>query len=738
MIPIYFRYHLLPAAALLLAMLPATALDETPAAEPSTLADPEADTDIRILDDGDWSIFDRGPVRVSGYGVFGDFSLERTLAILRSGETRAAFDRAYVEDAAWVLVGRMRADGYLEPRLDLELEQDGSTIFSASWEDGFSPRLPTTIEADRIRFKVHPGVLFYYNDLTISGVTTIAPDDLTDFFYAAGFLFVSRRDRFFTPARLDGSIGNILQTLRQQGYRRAAVSEQSVTINSDSGAVDVTLEFKQGPLYHVRTLDPAPGSSDIPLIDEVRQLIQVTPGQVYTQDWQLRLIAAIRTEYFHAGYPDVNIRLTTTAGDLEQEPGDDPDTVTVDLAVVITPGNQITVGDIRFEGTGSTRQAVLDRQLDYQSGDLLNVDKVRLGRDQLSGLGIFETVRVRYQQQDDYSRDVIYETQRIPDLQVSPIIGFGSFDIVRGGVELDMTNLWGRAHRSRIRAIQSIKTTQLDYLYRIPQIIGHNTSGYFTANYLDRQEISFTRREQGATIGVDYYLPGPRINLAMQYNYQQLNARQDNFDRAVGRAKATATSIEWIASLNRLDSPIYPENGYQLFTSLEVALPELGGDVEYQRLSFGSAWHHPLLRSLIFHSAFRHGFINTFGDVPDNIPFNKRFFLGGENTVRGYRRGQASPFDRAGNSIGSATYMLLNLQLEQKLSSLFSASIFVDSIGIAREFSEYPFNKVLVSAGAGISLNTIVGPIRVEYGHNLNPRPQDPDGTLQIAIGFPF
>lgn len=731
----------LQAGWILFALTTAIAAPPQPIAEESALADPNAETDIKLLGDDGWSIFNRGPVRVSGYGFFADFSLERTLAILRSGETRTAFDRAYVQDAAWVLVGRMREDGYLKPRLDLTLERDSTTIFSASWDQGFSPPLPDTIEADRIRFRVHPDTLYYYQSLDISGVTTIDPDDLTNFFYAAGFLFVSRSDRYYTPARIDGAIGNITQTLRQQGYRRAAVTEQTVAIDEQTGAVDVALEFDQGPLFKVRSVQLAPGSEDIPLAADVVPLIDVEPGQTYTQDWQLGLIAAIRNQYFQAGYPDVNIRLTPIDGDMppdvqEDQPADA--TVDVDLVLLITPGNPVTVGEIRFVGTGDTREAVLKRQLNYESGDLLDVDKVRLGRDRLSSLGIFETVRVSYEQEEDGSRSVIYTTKRVPDLQVSPIVGFGSYDIVRGGVELDMTNLWGRAHRSRLRMIQSLKATQVDYLYRIPQALGHNSSAYFTANYLDREEISFTRREQGATIGVDYYLPGPRVNLAMQYNYQQLNARQDNFDPAAGRAKATATSIEWIASINRLDSPIYPENGYQIFTSLEVALPELGGDVEYQRLSFGSAWHHPIVRSLIFHSAFRHGFINTFGAVPDNIPFNKRFFLGGENTVRGYRRGQASPFDNAGNSIGSATYMLLNLQLEQKLSSLFSANIFLDSIGIAREFSEYPFNKTLFSAGVGLSLNTIVGPIRVEYGRNLNPRPQDPSGTFQVAIGFPF
>jgi outer membrane protein assembly factor BamA len=38
----------------------------------------------------------------------------------------------------------------------------------------------------------------------------------------------------------------------------------------------------------------------------------------------------------------------------------------------------------------------------------------------------------------------------------------------------------------------------------------------------------------------------------------------------------------------------------------------------------------------------------------------------------------------------------------------------------------------------GIRWQTIIGPIRVEYGHNLNPRSGDPSETVQFSLGFPF
>ena len=106
--------------------------------------------------------------------------------------------------------------------------------------------------------------------------------------------------------------------------------------------------------------------------------------------------------------------------------------------------------------------------------------------------------------------------------------------------------------------------------------------------------------------------------------------------------------------------------------------------------------------------------------------------------MRGYREGQASPNNIRGDSVGSETYVLFNAELTQKLVGKFSASFFLDSVGFARRIKNYPFNKVLYSLGGGLSYATPIGPIRLEYAHNLNPRRRDPKGQIVIAIGFPF
>jgi len=181
-----------------------------------------------------------------------------------------------------------------------------------------------------------------------------------------------------------------------------------------------------------------------------------------------------------------------------------------------------------------------------------------------------------------------------------------------------------------------------------------------------------------------------------------------------------------------------PRTGYKALASLEVASTLLGGDVDYDRLEMAISGHFPLGGGRLVHLGLSHGLVFTPGGTKANLPFNKRFFPGGEDSVRGFRQGQASPRDSLGNVLGAETYILGNLELEQMLTPTWSVVGFVDGVGVAADLADYPASEGLFSIGGGVRYRTLIGPIRLEYGRVLNPRPDDPSWTVHLSIGFPF
>jgi outer membrane translocation and assembly module TamA len=274
----------------------------------------------------------------------------------------------------------------------------------------------------------------------------------------------------------------------------------------------------------------------------------------------------------------------------------------------------------------------------------------------------------------------------------------------------------------------------------VPEVLGENVNLFLQGSGLRREEVSFTREEYGGSIGIQKRLVPIKTDFTLRYVYEFLNALDlgstVNNQNGVQEARAASFVIELYR--DRRDNPLLPRRGLKLFTTLEIASASLGGNVDYQRLMLGASYHLDLSGGRLLHLGVTHGVSFTLGGTADQLPFNKRFFPGGENSVRGYQEGEASPLDENGKQLGAETYTQANLELEQLVTRTWSVVTFFDAVGFAQRRADYPWDEGLYSVGGGLCWRSLIGPVRLEYGHNLNPRSHDPAGTLHFSIGFPF
>ncbi|QYY35377.1 BamA/TamA family outer membrane protein [Ruficoccus sp. ZRK36] len=670
-------------------------------------------------------------VAISGFGLIGNIELTRTLQILEpQDEHLTTFDTIYLEDSLWILSGELKRRGYLHPAINASLARGDEIIWEGRWEEGeVTPKLPPKLEGDHVNLMIEAGVLFYFNNVQVNGLPAEITREPESFFYSTDRLIISEGDRFFSSGRMASGVSAIELTLRGLGYRDAAAKSKVTAEDRESGAVDIQVDVEPGPLYMIERLTLiAPAAGNQTALEE-SQLVD----QRFDPAWLQRQSRDLRSRYFASGHPDVVINQKVEVLDEEG------DVRRTHVTLSAEPGPVVHLGDVSFKKAESVSTPLLERQANLQSGELLDRSQVEEGRERLSRLGVFRTIRIDYEDAGDGQWNVVYDTEMKEQTEINLIFGVGSFDIVRGGFEIIQNNLWDLAHHSSFSAIKSVKGTYLDYTYAIPQIMGEDLDYFLSANYLYREEISFDREEYGGSTGLQHYFSDIDTSASVQYNYGQVEANNGNFVNPPGPTKSLVSSVTLKANRSELDNPIFPTDGWQVFGSSEFAFPELGGQVNFQRIEVGGAWHKPITDSgLVFHAGYKTGIITSFGSASDNIPMPKRFYLGGENTVRGYRRDQASPVDAQGQEIGAVSYMLWQVEFEQRLTEMISVVAFCDTVGNAAEIEDYPFNEVLISVGAGITLRTIVGPLRFEYGYNVKKRTFDPQGTFQVALGFPF
>ncbi|GAB4275725.1 MAG: hypothetical protein Tsb0018_07040 [Opitutales bacterium] len=674
---------------------------------------------------GSASVFTSQHISIRGYGFWGNLSLHKDLKILDNpNQKRTLFDANYIEDAIWVLDGSIQAKGYPHPTFEIEVTTTSGEKKHYTWDKTFTPDIDPHILATHINFQINPGILNHYTSLTITGIPDEKMDKLVHYFYPTNVLVVTKEDKYFTPARFEQSIESLLRDIKHNGYWDARLIDKEHHTDSATGATTASVHISRGPRYFVDQLT-------IKRNDETLSEESVN-DEPYTHAWRYKQMKKLRNEYYAEGYPDVEVKTTNTPPKYKDEKA------LVNITNTITPGPQVTVHNIEYQGMGKTDKKIVKGNTPLEEGELLDIQKAEAQRDRLLGLNIFKNVDLDYNKVSEHEWDVLYIAELKQSLILSLIMGYGSYELLRLGFELRHNNIFGRAHYSKLKFIQSFKSTEVDYRYNIPEFLGKDITGFGNANFLTREEISYTRQELSASAGVNKYLKRYKTYATFQYNYEQLKALKEDFPRDVGLNNANVSSLQLDLRRSTIDNPLFPERGYRIYGSTEIAIPHLGGNVDFERFELGAAYHHPITSAFIGHYALRHGFVTTVGSVPNNLPINKRFYPGGDTTVRGYRQGQADPQDDKGNNIGAETYVLLNIEFEERLSQKLSFVVFLDAVGFARSIHDYPFNQELYSLGLGLNYRTPVGPLRLEYAHNIHRRPDDPSGRLLLALGFPF
>ena len=674
----------------------------------------------------------RASLKISGFGLLGNLELKKQIRLMQEGKKPPiAYNANQVEDIVLIVLAKVKEDGYLEPKIQATLTLTNGTVKTYQWNKEFDTILPRPLAVKKLALKVQRGVRFYYERLDIEGLNVIPLKQARQFFINPDALFHFKSMRIFTPSLLQRSLDNLQEALNRRGYQDASVTATNVERNSTNGAVQVTVKVHEGLPTFVRSVHVEVFS---PGAEQPKSQTTLHTNVPFSRRWEEDLTQSLRTNEYWKGFPDVKTDVTvrdqqTNAARIE-----------ADLTAKVETGTNMTLGAVHFEGQKRTRLSVLRHFAHLRPGEPLNPIKTELSREHLARLGIFDSVRMRYDTVGPHTRDVIYDLKEGNVFEVNLLFGYGSYDKLGGGFEVIHHNVLGLAHQVRLRAMQSFKSTIGDFRYTMPEIIGRNIDMFVSGSFLRREEISFDRVEYDAAVGLHRFFKPIKTDATLRYDYQFLNAQSSYFNVletvGVGNARAAAFVLDLKRDL--LDNPLEPRHGYKLFSNVEVASEALGGEVSYQRILLGGAIHFDLGGGRLIHLGAIHGLSFTWGGTSRDLPFNKRFFPGGENSVRGYQYGEAAPRNADGQIVGAETYLQGNAEFEQFLTQTISVVVFLDGVGFAEHRANYPFNEALYSVGGGLRWKTIIGPVRLEYGYNLNPRPFDPSGTIHFSFGFPF
>jgi outer membrane protein insertion porin family len=688
-------------------------------------------------------------VQVSGYGLFQNLRLRNLLREIDLQPDEPVFEANFVEDSLFLIRAQLRRDGFLRPLLRAELTFQDGRVEQVEWSDGrFRGEAPEGAVVTA-RFRIERGVLFFYDDFSISGLESLSEESARELFYPAGFVFDLPRFRRFSPDGFARGQRNLVRRLQLMGFRRAAVEADIHLMDTESGQVGVRLSVREGPRYSIRLVRERVDGGSTEALPEGLIIPERSVTAFFSIDREQDFATDLRNRFFRAGFPDASV--TTRVIERPEEPGN-----VVDIELIARPGERTRLGDVVFTGLKLTRERYARSQFSQQSGDWLDRVEVEIARARLARLGIFQEVdfslepsvegegdagaSVDKSVDKDIStrRDVVFAVQEDARHEFHLIGGYGSYDQLRLGFEYTVFNILGRAHRTDVRAMQSFKGTAAEANYRIPFLRQLPVSANFRAGLLDRQEISFRREELTTEVGLEIRPPQSDHRFVLRYRFESLRSRFNEQAVFSGRDRFQSGSVGVDWAWDRRDFAVAPSRGFRVGASAEWALPILGADSPYQRFTARASYHRPLSEAMWVHFRLEQGALARWGASSADLPFNRRFFPGGESSIRGYREGAASPRDDEGRILGAEIFTLFTAEWERALIPALRGVIFADYLLRSADLGDFPGADGRLTGGIGLRYSTPLGPLRLEYGHNVIRKSHDPRGTLHISLGSPF
>jgi outer membrane protein insertion porin family len=213
------------------------------------------------------------------------------------------------------------------------------------------------------------------------------------------------------------------------------------------------------------------------------------------------------------------------------------------------------------------------------------------------------------------------------------------------------------------------------------------------------------------------------------------------FDESGG--ESTTSSLTFAMTRDTRDSFAEPTRGLRTRLAATYAGGLLDADNNFVKVVSEASQYYPLFWKFVGHLRGSLMWGDAFGDT-DTLPVQERFYLGGPNTIRGFRNFTVSPRDPVTDEvIGGNKAWYANAELIFPLYEpvRLRGVVFFDTGQSSEERDTWAdlFSKdVKTSAGIGIRFNSPLGAIRVEWGFNLNRGRNERLQVLHFSAGTSF
>jgi outer membrane protein insertion porin family len=490
----------------------------------------------------------------------------------------------------------------------------------------------------------------------------------------------------FDASKLEEDAERVRDALQSKGYFKAVVDDPKTQLRdthrtfrlpliqkADGKVMDITIPLEEGDKYKLKAIT-FKGNKAILNTALLRGLFPIKDGETFDTHQIHKGLDNLRKAYGELGYIDFSSVPNT-------EIDDEKKLITLDVEV--EEGKPYFVRRIEFQGNTTTRDRVIRRELLVQEGQVFNSRLWDLSILRLNQLNYFDALKP----EDDTERKLdpqngtVDLTVKVKEKGKNSIGLTGGVSGLEGsfiGLNYETNNFLGLGETLQLQAnVGSLSRVLLfgftePYMFDRPLTLGFTVySRKFDFNQARQasilagqnlnlpqsvlnQLLNYNQSSTGFTsstsyllghsfkrIGLTYSLDNTTINTfsdASRNLFQTLNFRNISGPNAL--QGIITSSVTPSFGFSTIDSPVRPHRGKSVFLSTEIA--GLGGNVKFYRPLFAYTQWKPLYGQNTLGVRFQASFIDGFGG--SEAPPYQRFYMGGENDLRGFDIRTVSPY----------------------------------------------------------------------------------------------
>ena len=483
--------------------------------------------------------------------------------------------------------------------------------------------------------------------------------------------------------------------------------------------------------------------------NDIHAKLKMDAGQIFTPKGLARDVETIQDVYGTKGYIDVAVGA-------RRKPN--VQTGTMDLSYEIEEGNKSYIEKIEIKGNIKTKDRVIRRELAVAPGEVFDMVRVKRSRQRLEGLQFFDRVDTHAEPTDVPDRkNLVVAVNEHNTGNIALGAGFSSVDSILGFVELTQGNFdlfnppyfMGGGQKMRLRAQVGAERQDYELTFIEPWFLGRKLAlsvdiYHRELRYVSRNDL-YDERRTGARIGLTRSLGSDFLIGGVSYTLENIgifdvpsdapqSIKDEEGDRLVSKV---GLSLVFDTS----NSVLLPDKGQRTELRTELAGGPLGAETDFYKVELTTHWFfRGFAEGHVLEIAAGAGAVKEYGDS-DNVPLFDRWFLGGINSLRGFRYRDVGPKDE-GEPIGGKTYWLGSVEYSVPIIERLRFAVFYD-IGMVYE-DAFSFKQNSQTGtyndnwGLGVRLNIPhLGPLRLDYGIPIkSDSDNDSSGRFQFSVGY--